>query len=58
LVKTVTRLAPLFPVIQSAFDAAEHLKKKGLSLRNMIEHADTNLAAAKKGTPRGLCSEV
>ena len=35
------------------YDAAEHLKKKGLYLRNMIEHADTNVAAAKKGTPRG-----
>ena len=53
LVKHLTRLAPLFPSIQSAFDAAEHLKKEALYLRNMIEHADTNLEAANKGTPRG-----
>jgi hypothetical protein len=53
LVKNLTRLAPLFPTIQPLVDAAEHLKKEGLSLRNMIEHADTNFAAAKKGTPRG-----
>jgi len=53
LAKTLTRLAPLFPAIQPMYDAAEHLKKEGLYLRNMIEHADTNVAAAKKGTPRG-----
>jgi hypothetical protein len=53
LVKHLTRLAPLFPSIQPAFEAAEHLKKEGLYLRNMIEHADTNLEAANKGTPRG-----
>lgn len=53
LVKTLTRLVPLFPAIQPMYDAAEHLKKEGLYLRNMIEHADTNVAAGKKGTPRG-----
>jgi hypothetical protein len=53
LIKALTRLAPLFPGIQPMYDAAEHLKKEGLYLRNMIEHADTNVAAAKKGTPRG-----
>jgi hypothetical protein len=53
LVKHLTRLAPLFPSIQPAFDAAEHLQKEGLYLRNMIEHADTNLEAANKGTLRG-----
>jgi hypothetical protein len=53
LVKHLTRLAPLFPSIQPAFDAAKHLQKEGLYLRNMIEHADTNLEAANKGTPRG-----
>lgn len=37
LVKTLTRLAPLFPAIQPMYDAAEHLKKEGLYLRNMIE---------------------
>jgi hypothetical protein len=53
LVKRLTRLAPLFPSIQPAFNVAEHLKKEGLYLRNMIEHAETNLEAAKKGKPRG-----
>jgi hypothetical protein len=53
LVKALTRLAPLFPAIQPMYYAAEHLKKEGLYLRNMIEHADINVVAAKKGTPRG-----
>jgi hypothetical protein len=53
LVKTLTRLVPSFPAVQPVFDAAEHLKKEGLTLRNMIEHSEINLAAAKKGTPRG-----
>jgi hypothetical protein len=53
LVKTLTRLTPLFPEIQPVFDAAEHLQKEGLYLRNMMEHADINLAAANKGKPRG-----
>jgi hypothetical protein len=29
-----------------SFDAAEHLKKEGLSPRNVIEHSDLNFAAA------------
>ena len=53
LVKRLTRLAPLFPSIQPAFNAAEHLREEGLYLRNMIEHEEANLEAAKKGTPRG-----
>jgi hypothetical protein len=53
LVKHLNRLAPLFPGIQPAFDAAIHLKKEGLYLRNMIEHAEKNQDAADKGTPRG-----
>jgi hypothetical protein len=53
LVKHLNRLAPLFPSIQPTFNAAEHLKKEGLYLRNMIEHAESNLDAAAKGTPRG-----
>jgi hypothetical protein len=53
LVKTLTRLVPLFSPVQPSFDAAEHLKREGLTLRNMIEHSEINLAAAKKGTPRG-----
>jgi hypothetical protein len=53
LVKHLNRLAPLFPSIQPPFNAAEHLKKAGLYLRNMIEHEEKNLDAANKGTPRG-----
>jgi hypothetical protein len=56
LVKCLPRLATLFPSIQPAFNAAKHLQKEGLYLRNMIEHAETNLEAAKKskkGTTRG-----
>jgi hypothetical protein len=53
LAKNLQRLAALFPGIQSAYDAAEHLRKEGLYLRNMIEHADVNLEAADKGKPRG-----
>ena len=53
LVKHLNRLAPLFPSIQPAFNAAVHLRKEGLYLRNMIEHAEKNLDAAAKGTPRG-----
>src|SRR5271163_2714168 len=33
LVKTLTRLVPLFPAVQPSFDAAEHLKREGLTLR-------------------------
>jgi hypothetical protein len=36
LVKHLTRLAPLFPSIQPAFEAAEHLKKGGLYLRKRL----------------------
>jgi hypothetical protein len=56
LVKRLSRLATLFPSIQPPFNAAERLQKEGLTLRNMIEHEETNLEAAKKskkGTPRG-----
>jgi len=53
LVKNLNRLAPLFPSIQPVLNAAEHLKKEGLYLRNMIEHKEKNLEAANKGTPRG-----
>ncbi len=53
LVKCLNRLAPLFPTIQPVFNAAVHLQKEGLYLRNMIEHVEKNLEAANKGTPRG-----
>lgn len=53
LVKNLQRLAALFPSVQLAYEAAEHLGKEGLYLRNMVEHADTNLEATNKGTPRG-----
>jgi hypothetical protein len=53
LIKTLTRLSPLFPSIQPLFEKAEHLREEGTYLRNMIEHADKNVAAQKKGTPRG-----
>jgi hypothetical protein len=56
LVKRLPRLVTLFPSIEPTFNAAEHLQKEGLTLRNMIEHAETNLEAAKKAkkwTPRG-----
>jgi hypothetical protein len=53
LTKNLQRLAALFPSVQPAYEAAEHLTKEGLYLRNMVEHADTNLQAASKGTPRG-----
>jgi len=49
LVKNLNRLAPLFPSIQPVLNAAEHLKKEGLYLRNMIEHKEKNLEAANKG---------
>jgi hypothetical protein len=45
-------LGPRFRVIQPMFDAAERLKKDGLSPRNVIEHSDLNFAAAKRGMPR------
>jgi hypothetical protein len=53
LAKNLERLAELFPSVQPAYEAAEHFRKEGLHLRNMVEHADTNLRAASKGTPRG-----
>lgn len=53
MVKHITRLAPLFPSIQIAFDAAQHLREEGLYLRNMVEHTDRNLEAVRKGTPCG-----
>jgi hypothetical protein len=53
LAKNLQQLAALFPSVQPAYEAAEHLRKEGLYLRNMVEHADTNLQAASKGTPRG-----
>jgi hypothetical protein len=53
LVKTLTRVSPLFPSVQTLFEKAEHLRKEGTYLRNMIEHADKNVAAQKRGTPRG-----
>ena len=53
LVKTLTRVSPLFPSVQALFEKAEHLREEGAYLRNMIEHADRNIAAQKRGTPRG-----
>jgi hypothetical protein len=53
LIKTLNRVAPLFPSIQILFEKAEHLKAEGTYLRNMIEHADKNVAAQNRGTPRG-----
>jgi hypothetical protein len=53
LTKNLERSAALFPSVQFAYEAAEHLRKEGLYLRNMVEHVDINLEAANKGTPRG-----
>jgi hypothetical protein len=53
LVKTLTRVSPLFPTVQDLFEKAEHLREEGTYLRNMVEHADKNIAAASKGRPRG-----
>jgi hypothetical protein len=53
LAKNLQRLAALFPSVQPAYEASEHLTTEGLYLRNMVEHAEMNLQAASKGTPRG-----
>jgi hypothetical protein len=53
LIKALTRLSPLFPPVQVLFEKTEHLRKEGTYLRNMIEHADKNVAAQKRGAPRG-----
>lgn len=53
LAKNLQRLAALFPSIQPSYEAAEHLRRKGLYLRNMVEHADINLGSVNKGAPRG-----
>jgi hypothetical protein len=52
-VRYLNKLAPLFPTIQPLLEKAEHTRKEGLLLRNMVEHALTNLEAEAKGTPRG-----
>jgi hypothetical protein len=46
------KLALLFPMIAPLYEKAEHARKEGLYLRNMIEHAITNLDAAARGMPR------
>src|SRR6516162_8760828 len=53
LAKNLQRLAALFPSVQPAYEASEHLTTEGLYLRNMVEHAEMNLQAVSKGTPRG-----
>jgi hypothetical protein len=53
LAKHLARLVPLFPSVKSAYDAAAHFQKGALYLRNMCEHAEVNVAASMKGTPRG-----
>ena len=53
LFRHLHQVVPKFPAMKSRFEAAQHLRKEGLALRNMIEHADKNLQAAAKGTPRG-----
>jgi hypothetical protein len=53
LEKNHPRLAELFQSVQPTYEAAEHFRKEGLYLRNMVEHGDKNLQAANKGTPRG-----
>jgi hypothetical protein len=40
LVRHLRRIHSLFPSIQAAWDKAEHLRKEGKNLRDMIEHAD------------------
>jgi hypothetical protein len=53
LVRRLDRLVLKFPEMKAAYDAAQHLRIEGLYLRNMIEHADTNVQAMVKGAPRG-----
>jgi hypothetical protein len=53
LLRHLHHVVPKFPAIKPAFDAAQHLRKEGSGLRNMIEHADKNLQAAARGAPRG-----
>lgn len=52
LLRHLNRVAALFPAIQPAYHAAEHLRREGASLRNNIEHADQNFAAEKRGKSR------
>jgi hypothetical protein len=42
LLRHLHHLVPKFPGMKASYDAAEHLRKEGLYLRNMIEHADKN----------------
>jgi hypothetical protein len=53
LLRRLEQLVPLFPSVQPSYDAAQHLRKEGRLLRNMIEHADKNLESAARGKPRG-----
>ncbi|MGO8738542.1 hypothetical protein [Rhodoblastus sp.] len=50
--KVLNRISPLFPQINETYEAAEHFRKEALNLRNLLEDTE-NIAAAKKGTPRG-----
>jgi hypothetical protein len=47
------KLVPLFPTIAPLYEKAEHSRKEGLYLRNMIEHAITNADAQARNAPRG-----
>jgi hypothetical protein len=44
LLRQLTRAQSLFPELHNAWNAAEHLRKEGKELRDMIEHADDYMA--------------
>jgi methionyl-tRNA synthetase len=44
LLRHLERVGSLFPAIKPVYEKAEHLRKEGKDLRDMIEHADEYLA--------------